>query len=200
MDYHVKDKIEMENRGRFISEYEDCCLPQSDYFDGMGFNVALSHPDYTLYSNVYDQKELEDDETRKRVMTRAKRACLSFPVRIYDHSGIAFSIDNSYPFNCSFDSSLVGFIWFTKTQMKQNFKNSKDTATKAVESFIEMYNAFHRGDVLTLTYKDYLKDTVDHCGGYLVTDFEDYKRCAEDFLSEQNLKPKHIKQVLEELT
>jgi len=136
-------KLEIINDDSFyLNEY----LTEQDYFD-----VRFYHKKYDFGT----KKSLE--ETEKDIESGNYEV---FKVYMYDHSGLSFSIsDNSYPFNCQWDSGVIGYILVDKDHEFENINNS-------VKCFIDTINDICSGNVYG--YNLYLLGEIEaSCWGFI---------------------------------
>lgn len=94
---------------------------------------------------------------------------------LYDHSGITIS---TKPFSCSWDSGQVGFIFATKEALLKEYGRVDEEviqkAIKVLESEVEIYDMYLRGDVYgyrifevsTCDFGHEHKEEVESCWGY----------------------------------
>lgn len=104
----------------------------------LGDKHDYKHEDYSSW------KELENDVCNK------KDLAISFPLYLYDHSGITIS---TTPFSCHWDSGKVGFIYITKERVRKEY-NCKRITSKILEKVskcllyeVEIYDKYIQGDV-----------------------------------------------------
>jgi hypothetical protein len=67
----------------------------------------------------------------------------AIPIWMYDHSGLAFSCSHTYPFDCQWDSMLIGFIVF-----RNNI--DRDWCLEEVRNELEWWNEYEHGDTYTV--------------------------------------------------
>ena len=176
---------------------ETCCDPCEGEAGKRGFQYR-ENPDY-LEQNI------------NGLFTAAQRVGFHvMPLYIYDHSGIALAMDRSYPFNCPWDSGLVGFILVTDEMLEHC---QSDNAWKLAESYFNEYNRYITGDVWSICVEDvsdelaYLEkkrgkpltiddldkydlkfcarqsEVLDSCGGIYFSDDYGPEEAAKDFFS-----------------
>lgn len=80
----------------------------------------------------------------------------------YSHSGERVSTS---PFSCPWDSGHLGYIYATKEDMKE-WGVDKAAALKQLQSAIEEWDCYLRGDVYGYVIVDPDGDTVESCRGY----------------------------------
>jgi hypothetical protein len=83
-----------------------------------------------------------------------ERGDIILPLYLYDHSGLSMSTSrSSYPFNCPWDSGMVGIIHMTKADAIENWgkkictKAVREKAIRCMISEVEEYNQYLTGDV-----------------------------------------------------
>ena len=84
----------------------------------------------------------------------------------YVHSGVAFSLGNSYPFNCPWDSGPCGVIIVTKPEDVLDVDD-------ALQSVLQNYNDWCMGNCWS--YERQKKET---CGSCEHEDWEDIDSCG----------------------
>ena len=148
-----------------ICYVRNCYLGSSKYDNDMDFTDSDDLNDYLA--------ELKDRGTE----------FVSVPLYAYVHSGITISTGS---FNDPWDSGCFGVAICTKEQVVEAFGNDTDWQQHAkdiIESEIDTYDKYIRGDVYVYTVYEYDKDTqdwdiVDTCGGFYSDDenemFADY--------------------------
>jgi hypothetical protein len=134
-----------------------------DKHDFMGVREVVNG-EYTYYDDHPDDftKYLDDHKT------------IELPVYMYDHSGIGLSTDNSrYPFNCPWDSGMLGYIYVTYERVREEFgwKNLTKERIQKIRSYLqnelEVYDYFLRGSCYGyhLVCKD-CGEELDTCWGF----------------------------------
>lgn len=91
-----------------------------------------------------------------------------FPLRAYIHSGVALSLDRSYPFDDQWDSMSIGFV----VVRIADFNKEQDLGAVA-KSYVETWNQYLSGDVWvylierieTCDLGHEHAEVVDSCGG-----------------------------------
>ena len=108
------------------------------------------------------------DEMTKWIVEKMD-GVIVLPVRMYDHSGISFAMGLDslrYPFQCPWDSGMVGFMFVTKAKLIEeygdNSENSQKKAMKCLQAELEVYNQYHAGDVYGYIFRE---KPCEACGG-----------------------------------
>jgi hypothetical protein len=77
-----------------------------------------------------------------------KHVCVMLPLNLYEHGGITMSTS---PFSCPWDSGQVGYIYVTWERARKEWTGTddeiRDLAERCLESEVEAYDQFIRGDV-----------------------------------------------------
>ena len=131
-------------------------------WDNLGQMVCW-HNRYDLGdSNPYSVEEFEEwwgEQTGVRL-----------PLYLYDHSGITMKTG---PFHCPWDSGQVGWVYVTRESILKEYgskyltRKLRDKARRILESEVEVYDQYLRGDVYGYTITEMDSDgTVDSCGGF----------------------------------
>ncbi len=141
--------------------YDENLLNPTEEFDFMGTMVCFSrkytlghkhnYRDYweALYHVVrgywldngveYDEKELYEMDI-KRLEDEFDKCAISLPLYLYDHSGIAIQ---TYPFDCSWDSGQVGFIYVRRDNPKvKGYEGSEIEVIEIMKKEVELYNDY----------------------------------------------------------
>lgn len=103
------------------------------------------------------------------------------PLYLYDHSGISmragtFGTRPGYPYDCQWDSSMVGII-FDSTETREECgweKKTDDEIEAELRQEIEIYDVYLRGDVRYYSVEDSETGYDDGCGGMLDLDSDAY--------------------------
>lgn len=130
---------------------------------------------YHRHYDIGDKKTMTLDECKQFIN---QKNVISFPVYMYDHSGIGFSLSNDrYPFNCPWDSGQVGWIYITKEKVKEEYsikkitKHTIDKMYKIFQKEIETYDDYCQGNVWGYTlYQD--DEMIDSCWGFYGNDIK----------------------------
>ena len=85
--------------------------------------------------------------------------CVILPLYLYDHSGITM---RTAPFDCTWDSGQVGYIYFDRNALKREFNYDKERAERALRSEVEVYDAYIRGAVYGFIVEERGGDDGDH--------------------------------------
>lgn len=138
-------------------------------WDNMG-TMAFFHSRYEIGDKDHgiDHAEFGGwDEMAKHIVEQMDGAIV-LPVRMYDHSGIAFAMGLDslrYPFQDQWDSGQVGFVFVTKTELIDEYgddsEESKALALKCMQGEMEVYNQYHAGDVYGFILRDPPCETCD---------------------------------------
>jgi len=123
---------------------EDVGNPRTEY-DNMGHMIC-----WHTRHNLGDEHDMDTQEL-KAILNQ--KGVIYLPLFLYDHSGITMSTGNSYPYNDQWDAGQVGFIYATPADIRKNFnckkitKAIKERALKNLQSEVEIYDLFIRGEV-----------------------------------------------------
>lgn len=124
-----------------------------------------------------DCEDMSENEMLQKLKDSGK--ILIKHINLYDHSGITVSTSNGYPYNDRWDSGCVGFIYVTKETIFKECgniteENWKERADRYIESEMQTYDQYLRGDVywLRLTKKVIMQDKCPHCGE-VIREYED---------------------------
>lgn len=106
----------------------------------------------------------------KEYIVKELRTAIIFPVRMYEHSGIGFAMGSDamkYPYNCKWDSCMVGFIFVTRKRLVEEYGNlTREEGIKRAVTYLpgelEVYNQYHAGDIYGFVLR---KSPCPTCGG-----------------------------------
>lgn len=139
-------------------------------WDNMGTMFCL-HDRY----NLGDEHDLDSEQILEMV---ARKDVFSLPLYLYDHSGITMSTsDAGWPFNCRWDTGMVGYICVTKEAVRKEYQCERISAKRRVQALallkseVETYDQYLRGDVWGYVVEDEDGEHVDSCGGYFGLDY-----------------------------
>jgi len=138
-------------------EIDECPPDPFNDFDPFG-HIVVWHRRYAL-GNKEDQKRFKCQEDFEEYIKENKNKIVIRDLYMYDHSGIALSIDSgrSYPFNCPWDSGQVGYMFITYDEIRETYgkkhvtKKLMDRVNKGLLEQIEEYNQYLRGGVYAFT-------------------------------------------------
>ena len=161
---------EFDYRGyKIVVSYDednDACNPRNA--DNLG-TMWCSHRRYFLG----DEERKGPDETLQKVKEIEKGGGEVLPLFLYDHSGLAMSTSNQgYPFNDPWDAGLVGFIFVSKEKMRIEYghvinQKRRELARQVLQSEVEDYDRYLRGECFGYTIEDEAGEFVDSCWGFL---------------------------------
>lgn len=113
-------------------------------------------------------------------------------IYMYDHSGL--TIKDS-PFGCPWDSGMIGFALISRKSAlkemnaKKVTKKVKDWAKKCLDSSIESYDNYLRGNCYGYVVEDADGETLDSCWGF-IGDIDYVKEEAKDAAASCKSRPK----------
>lgn len=143
-------------------------------WDNLGKMVCF-HNHYTfpkeveIYSDDYNSwDEMERDIIRKY------GASVILPIYLYDHSGLAFSVNSFHgrlpQGHAEFDSGRIGFIFITKKNIRKEYgkvgKKEIEEAIKVLTNEVELYQKYANGESYRFSIKDEDGEELDSCGGF----------------------------------
>jgi len=173
--------MKKEYKGYIIKIEQDDLTEGPREWDNLG-TIACFHSRYNLGDehNFSGPDELVEFVKQENI--------IALPLYLYDHSGITIS---TKPFSCRWDSGQVGYIYVTKDRVREEYNVKKVSkklikrVTDVLQSEVEVYDNFLTGEVYFYSIEDSDGDSVDSCGGFYGTDFEnngllEYARNAID--------------------
>lgn len=137
-------------------------------------------PDIVGWHRSYNFNTRLGDErlTPKEFMEEAKReGYVVFPLYMYDHSGLAFSLG---VFGCPWDSGQLGFMFWTKEKLQDtgfvacgdilpkevNGKPLKEYLTESTQNAVNLLNDYVQGNVYGFQVSKPSGEEVDSCWGF----------------------------------
>lgn len=117
----------------------------------------------------------EEDEEVEKVWRWIEKNMIILPLYLYDHSGISISTSRT----CRWDSGQVGFIYITKEDAVRKSGNKyftkalEEKAIACLESEIEAYDVYLRGDVYGCIILNKEGDEIDSYWGFCGYDHEE---------------------------
>ena len=137
--------------------------------------------------NYNDWDEIEADIIKK------ENSVMIAKVYAYSHSGLTISLT---PFDCRWDSGVLGFIIITKQDLREEYKwklitqkrldSVMENITNVMNSEIEILDLYVRGEIYEFTIQDENGDTEDSCGGFYGDDLN--TNGILDCLNEEDVK------------
>lgn len=185
------EPIREEKVGKYIIRaYVDEVDFDPREWDNLG-KMFCSHKRYQLGDEQFKEEEFDDWNEIEQYLKKERNAVIVHPLYLYDHSGITISIR---PFNCSWDSGQVGFVYVTKEDIEKEFgkKPNMDKVKEIVRNEVERYDNYLTGNIyryevvkvikvnkITTTiaddiserkvledYNTTMEEHIDSCGGY----------------------------------
>lgn len=160
----------LKYKGRTIEIYQDeePINPRNDT-DNDSLMICF-HSDYDLGDkHDYEQRNYHSWEELKEQLIKDHNPACILPVYIYDHSGITIS---TKPFSCPWDSGQVGWILIDKKRLMNIFNKKRLTPNliklgdKLLQSCVETYDQYLKGEVYGYEIKDKNDDVQDNCWGF----------------------------------
>lgn len=114
-----------------------------------------------------------------------------YPLYIYDHSGVCFSITNgTYPFNTGWDTAHIGWIYILK---EDNENLTREEATKIILGDIQDLNTYYMEGLLGFgVFHKHTGENLYSIGGFL--GMEEVKRGIKEYLNPEfhNLPTRYV--------
>jgi hypothetical protein len=123
----------------------------------------------------YDMKDYNSWDDLYEAIRKNEDAIIIIPLFLYDHSGITIS---THPFSSNFDSGQIGYIYATKKDAKEEWPieyivgEAERRATNVLESEVQIYDQYLRGDVYGFVLEKTDGTQIDSCWGFYGNDFE----------------------------
>lgn len=162
------ETIKLKDGNTLLIFAEHCPIdPREEYYENcgkmycfhriykLGDENDVNTEDYSSFDEMIDDLTSDND--------------IVLPLYLYDHSGITIS---TTPFSCPWDSGQVGFITMSENTIKDLFGGDRDKALKCLESEVEVYDQYLRGDVYGYRLEDADGNEIDACWGFYGYDHE----------------------------
>jgi hypothetical protein len=155
----------------FVDELSES--PRED-FDNLG-KMICHHNRYSLGDkhNINPKDYNSYAEMLKDIMVKEDVGVI-LPMYMLDHSGITISTTK---FSCPWDSGQIGFILASKKSIREEFgvkritKKLIDKVTRILESEVEVYDQYVRGDIYGFKLITDGEE-VDSCWGFYGSDIK----------------------------
>lgn len=153
--------------------------PRKEY-DNLGIIVCRTHNDYDLPQEVegFDWADYDNADDAFDALRREHGAVEIYPVWMYDHSLVSFSMgERRWPFTCEWDSSFCGVI-FTTAERMELMGTPESFVKDQLQAEVETWSDWSKGEVFW-----YSVDAPDGkgdggCGGFI--GYEYARKTAEE--------------------
>ena len=153
-----------------IEIYQDDYLENPREWDNLGTMVCF-HDRYTL-----GDKHNFTPESLEEFLSENKDKLFFLPIYAYEHGGITIK---TTPFNCSWDSGKIGYIYITRDKTEENgIKDPYELLRHEVKTF----DHYCMGDSYGYLIKDNEDEYLESCGGFL----GEVSFCKEEAISMAN--------------
>ena len=171
------------NMSTMICWYRDCKLgDRHTYEDIESFLYDLCQK---VLQKSRNEVEYMTCKEMLKLLEESNLICIK-QLNLYDHSGITISTSSAYPYNDRWDSSPVGFVYITKGDLiadgivSDDNENWKEAAEPIIESEVQIYDYFLRGEVYSFTLEEKVhvrnETRCPHCGKVIkVDEYDDYE-------------------------
>jgi hypothetical protein len=145
--------------------YDEFPEDPRDMFDNFG-TMVCQHMHYNLgdHKIKLDLHNFESCDEIEECLKSEYNAEIILPLYLYDHSGITISTS---PFQCSWDSGQVGFIFVDHETCVKEFGEdySREKIIDILKCEVEEYDAYLRGEMYG--YRILEKARCPHCNEVL---------------------------------
>lgn len=123
-------------------------------------------PRYSWAGTYEGKDDPRDSEFRKRLRAIRIFGGVVLPVYAYDHSGVTFSVNNSYPFNDPWDGGQVGYAYMTAKEIEAEYEGDKAQAREHLKTMVLCADAYSNGECYG--YRTYGPDgnELNSCWGF----------------------------------
>ena len=176
-----------------IHEEEEPQNPrEAGYDDGLITKMVCFHSRHKLGDdhdvNFHDYNSWNE---MKKAIVKNENVLAIKPLYLFDHSGLTVSTS---PFQCSFDSMTIGFVFITKERMRETFNIKRCTkkwyerALKEIEQDVKTYDQYLTGDTYWISITNKETEESENFGTFYGDDFWEngmsdnvYTDCIKDF-------------------
>jgi len=161
-------------------------------WDNLG-KMHCFHPRYSLGDKKDYSNNFESFAAYASWLQKEKKAVLTLPLSILDHSGLWMKVGTSFQEDSGgWDTSVVGYIWCSKEDIKKCYgkytKANLEKARKCLYSEVETYNQYLTGQVYGFQVIQHNKakfckcckqqtneseEITDSCWGFFGSDFKE---------------------------
>jgi len=166
----------------------------NDYFKKWYTEYSTEAP-LDIKDGVLADAILENMST-KNLITMIEEIAVIRPLHLYDHSIQSISMQSfiGRAHHANWDSGQVGWVYATHEDIKKEYGDispaSIDKALKLLNSEVETYDHYIKGEVYGFQLYDKKGEQIDSCWGF-IGDFNDAKKAISEHL------PKNAKQLAE---
>lgn len=191
-DYIAHKETKGEFTLRIIGD-DDCENPYTNYDCLTDLVTWHRRMDFSTKERVFDSPQAVVDAFKEGDIVYYA------PLYAYEHSGITVRLGdrNAYPFNCPWDSGLLGMVFVTKHKARKEWPNLRNRTLWLACARTAKYEVKNFDDYLTNNCYGYTitngdGDVVDSCWGFL-GDYDSYvleegRRQLEYFYSKTPLQ------------
>lgn len=158
-----------------------------DTIDYKGFTIEIHHDldplepvkehdsfgKWALFHKRYNLPNTDNIDLEDAMDIKASKDYVSLTIFGYNHSGLSISASREYPYNCPWDSGVLGIIYVSKEDICKEFNVKRVTAKTLKKVFrllyaeVSTYSDYLTGNVYGFVIKKGEDDEcVDSCWGY----------------------------------
>ncbi len=189
------EKIDYKDFTIEINYDDDYSMDSPRDWNNVGIMIC-SHGRYDLGDMPVKSLEGSEDFTSwgdvADAIEKAYKPLLMFPLYMYDHSGLYFSLGEDFynkglsQGHAYFDSGQVGFVIVTRESLKEAFgcknmtKKVKDQIMLRLKYETEVYEKWCNGDVYNVYIEDDTGEYEESCGGFY--GYDEAEKAAKDMV------------------
>ena len=134
--------------------------------------MACFHRRYDLgdKGHGYDSKDYPGWDAMEKAIVKREKPADILPIYMYDHSGLAISVERTGCFADRWDSGQIGFIFISKAKARKEFgeltQKVLEQIRKNLLAEVETYNQYLQGDVWAYTIRNNKGEWLDSRGGF----------------------------------
>lgn len=170
-----------------VKTYDNCPENPREYFERIStfytFENRHNSPDKHSYRSVNEWADangfIVGNSPNDLIDSMTKKGYIALPVWRYEHSSVSYSAAMTNPYNCRWDSGMVGIIYISKKDVRK-YLSVKKVTTKVesemidiLQSEVKEYSSYSNGDVYSYELYDSNDELVDSVSGIYDSDFDD---------------------------
>lgn len=163
-------------------------------FDNLGTMVCFHNRYHLGDTTELNSSDFSNWDELETYLYKTEEALIAIPIFLYNHSSLAI---NTTGFSCPWDSGQIGFIYVSKTIIKNEYnckrisRKLNDKVKQILCSEVDLYNDYLGGNVYGFSVTDKIRkeEVISHYNFY-GTNYESNGLfdCASEYFSKLELK------------
>lgn len=142
------------------------------------FERKYCSPDAHGYRSINEWADSNDfnlgSSPEDLIESMAHNGYIALPVWRYEHGGVSYSAAMNNPYNCPWDSGMVGIIYVAyKADQEDECIKTKDDAIKMLKEEVDEYSKYINGELRIYEVYDEDNNLVDSMDECYINDFCD---------------------------